>query len=206
MAGRYRLTRPNGRALTFDAVPRVTVTNANRVTEHPIEDGSPVVDHVQALPLEITLIGVVTETPLDWQSSRGGPGHVNEALAFFEAARQERLVLSGPRIPGGTVGDLVLVRWPYDLDSVRRVRPTISLRQVRTAVARTVRIDVSQPVNTEVTDPDTGATTGYDAKNGLADESDLGEQPTEQLEDDAQTEQDTSQLKSWVDWLYGEDG
>ncbi|MEL6348425.1 MAG: phage baseplate protein [Myxococcota bacterium] len=211
MATRYRLTRPNGQSLVFDAVARLSVSNTNRVTDHPTESGVSIADHVQALPLEITLAGIFTESPLDWQAqggglSGGGPGRVNTALTFFEDARFERLVLSGPRLPRGAVGDLVLVRWPYDLSSNRSVQPTVTLKQVRIALARQVRIDVSQPVNTERTDPETGATEGYDAKNELADEVDLGEQPTETVEDDAQAARDQSILSSWTDWLFGEGG
>ncbi|MEL6349398.1 MAG: phage baseplate protein [Myxococcota bacterium] len=194
MPERYRLTRPNGRVLTFDAVLRLTITHQNRVTDHPIESGSPVSDHIQALPLEITLLAVTTESPLDWQSAEGGPGHVNAALAFFEAARFETLVLSGPRLPRGQVGELALVRWPYDLTSKRGVRPTILLRQIKKATGRQVRIAVSQPVVTE----------DFDGANELADEVDLGEQPTETLPDDARAEQDQSILSSWTDWLFGE--
>jgi len=50
--------------LTFDAVTSEQYDLETQVTEHPIEKGSPLVDHVRPLPVRITLEGLVTDTPV----------------------------------------------------------------------------------------------------------------------------------------------
>lgn len=51
-------------AIVFDAtLTEVYTTNAN-VTQHPVEDGSNIVDHIQTQPIEVELVGVISNTPL----------------------------------------------------------------------------------------------------------------------------------------------
>ena len=202
MAQRFRLTRDDGRSWTFDGVIRVAVSPANRVTEHPVESGGAVADHIQRLPQNITISGIVTETPLAWQAllnSSGGSGasNISNFLAFLEAGRFGTWILTGPRL--GTVTDLALTRWPHDFTVRADIRPTIGLKQIRIAEAGSTYISVSDPVST--TDADGNE---QDYASEFADEVDTGEQPTKQLDkDDGYAEKNTSDLHDLVTYLGG---
>jgi hypothetical protein len=50
--------------LTFDAVLREVHTLNQEVTEHPVEQGAALVDHIRPLPLEIALEGVISNSPV----------------------------------------------------------------------------------------------------------------------------------------------
>ena len=179
----YRLTREDGRSFQLDGVGRIAVSPSNRITDHPIESGSSVADHVQPLPLDITVTAFATETPLSSQSSTGGQAHVDELLAFLEEGRQGLWIFTGDRI--GTVSDLALTRWPHDFGSTRGLILQLGFKQVRVATAQTVVISVeatSEPAE-------------------FADEVDTGEQATEELPDDAETEQDKSDLYTLLEGL-----
>lgn len=195
---RYRLTRADGRSLTFDGVASISFSTSNRVTDHPVENGATISDHIQPLPDEVTVVGLVSESPLSWQSARGGEAHVAAAIRFLQESRRELLTLSGPRI--GTLSNLALTRFPYEVTAMRGLSLQVGLRRVTVAEAGSVVISVSDPVNTESADG-----TGTDYANAFADEVDVGSQATTEVGDDeaAQVGEDTSILQGWVDALGG---
>lgn len=51
--------------LTIDATPRQTHTIKVLLPEHPVEEGANITDHIQALPVELVLDGVISDTPID---------------------------------------------------------------------------------------------------------------------------------------------
>lgn len=57
--------------LEFDAVLSETHETRAEVTEHTVEEGSPISDHKRAKPALITIEGLVTNTPLDVPPSSG---------------------------------------------------------------------------------------------------------------------------------------
>ena len=50
--------------IQIDATVQETHVTTAEVTENPVEDGASVVDHVQLRPVEITIEGVISDTPL----------------------------------------------------------------------------------------------------------------------------------------------
>lgn len=52
---------------TFDATMSESHTYSANVTSHPVENGTDITDHVQILPFELTLSGIVTNTPIQPQ-------------------------------------------------------------------------------------------------------------------------------------------
>jgi hypothetical protein len=60
-------------------------TTENEVTEHPVEEGSDIVDHVRARPFELTVEGIVSDTPF---------GELREQR-LREAGRLDLLDLAG---------------------------------------------------------------------------------------------------------------
>ena len=49
---------------TIDAALSVDSSLVNDVTEHPVEDGADVADHVRARPVNLTIEGIVSDTPI----------------------------------------------------------------------------------------------------------------------------------------------
>ncbi|MFU8802626.1 MAG: phage baseplate protein [Bradymonadaceae bacterium] len=136
------LTRPNGQTLTFDASPRQSHSPQVELTEHSVEDGVSISDHGQPKAREITITGVVSETPL---GGTGGPARVDEALRFLNEAGEgvERLELS-TRL--GTSTGWVLMSWPHDVTVVRGLVFELALRQIRVATSTTITLPREIPV------------------------------------------------------------
>lgn len=51
--------------ITVDATMQEVHTFSNEVTEHPVEQGANIADHIRRKPIEVRLSGIISETPLD---------------------------------------------------------------------------------------------------------------------------------------------
>jgi hypothetical protein len=61
------------------------------ITEHPVEEGVDIVDHISPRPVEITISGLVSDTPLEPLASQRGPNPSRDAfehLRDLHAARE----------------------------------------------------------------------------------------------------------------------
>ena len=52
--------------LILDATTSEVHRRTNRVTDHPVEEGASVSDHIQRMPEELELTGIVSDTPVIW--------------------------------------------------------------------------------------------------------------------------------------------
>ena len=96
MAGLAYLIPDNGEEIDFDLVISEAHTNASQVTDHPVEKGMNIADHVRAEPITLTLEVEVTNTPLDPLDPYGGdieltqldlphkPAPTNPVAKFFD--------------------------------------------------------------------------------------------------------------------------
>lgn len=159
------LERPGGERLTFDAWLSGSVDGAAIVSDHPIEDGAMVADHVQAEPLQITLTLAMSERPLGDDGGPYGEERVTAALRFLDEAGRagDPLIAVIPRV--GTLSDMVLARWPANFDNRRAIDLEIVLRQIEFAAVEFVRVPV------EAISPP--------ARAGHQEEVDMGKQATE---------------------------
>jgi hypothetical protein len=159
------LTRPNGQTLTFDASPRQSHDVQVNLTEHPIEDGSTISDHGQARPREMSITGIVSETPLT--GAVGGPVRIEDALRFLTEAGEgvERLTVT-TRL--GTSSGWVLMSWPHDVTVLRGLVFELRLRQIRIASATVITLprEVPAPRYADTAPPN----------------ADVGTQPTETVD------------------------
>lgn len=67
----------------------------SEITEHPVESGADVVDHVRPFPIEVEVVGIVSDTPIGLiEELRGVPGagssHAGDALAILLEIRENR--------------------------------------------------------------------------------------------------------------------
>lgn len=51
--------------LIMDVVINIVPTYTNEITDHPVEEGSDVTDHIRRKPIEITVRGEMSQTPLN---------------------------------------------------------------------------------------------------------------------------------------------
>lgn len=66
---------PNGTgapSIYFDIVESETHTNASELTAHPVEKGVDISDHVKHDPIEYSMVGWITNAPIEPQTNYGG--------------------------------------------------------------------------------------------------------------------------------------
>lgn len=74
----------------------------NLVTQHPIEDGSPVTDHIVNLPVTLDMEGRITDTPLSILASigSGATGLIGSDLGVDPAVLAAGTAVLGASLPG----------------------------------------------------------------------------------------------------------
>ena len=88
--------------ITVDAVLSERHTFTNLVTAHPVEDGSPVTDHIINLPIELQMEGRITDTPLSFLDSAvsGAMGLVGSDLGVDPVVLAAGSAVAGASLPG----------------------------------------------------------------------------------------------------------
>lgn len=151
-------------AIDFDATPRESYEGAAEVTEHAVERGASVSDHVRVQGGRVSLEAMVSNHPIDtpkfgmdgvtggigagaggstfqWSGAFDRVARVDAALAALVAAGQVVRVVTGLR----TIDDLVLERYKVEREAAtgNSLPVTLDLRQVR--IASSERVEVPDP-------------------------------------------------------------
>lgn len=176
------IIRDDGQTLTLDGTFREQWSQEQRATDHPIEDGSTVTDHLQPLPRSLTLDCSVTETPLGPVSGLTGAERVLAARDFLDGCRQQVLSVVTSRF--GTLENMALITWTYNITSARSLPLTLRFRELEFAETGSVQIPADAPTE--------------EASDGAPDATDSGTQSTTTVDDD-EAEEDKSILASLVD-------
>lgn len=66
----YRTSRAQIGTIRFDATLQETHQDSNDITDHPVEEGYNVADHVRQKPPVLTLSGVISNTPLSAEQTQ----------------------------------------------------------------------------------------------------------------------------------------
>lgn len=149
-------------ALVFDAVVTEHHQHASQVTDHPVEEGAPVTDHVRPLPDVLTMEIVVSNTPLEpidsrivesggvrWTTTafldapRGAPGAMVEAYQQLLGWRGRLMtVVTGLR----TYDSMVIADFsaPRDKTTGEALRATVVFRRVRVVKNKFTRTVVAK--------------------------------------------------------------
>lgn len=99
----------NLKQITFDASPGETHLWTATVTEHPVEKGVAITDHVRPGAFRISLDLVVTNTPLSL------PGSQDDS--FTDGVTRS----SGQQQLGGALGTATVYQWSAQFDRVRKI-------------------------------------------------------------------------------------
>lgn len=206
-----------GIELRFASVVSYTTTRNNRVSQHPVEQGVDISDHVQELPMILSAEIQITESP--WSNgdaaNLSGPALITRILSVLQSMQRKRLQVVTHRL--GVLPDMVITKLPTPIDKIRMVKITMELQQVRIATATLVDVPASSVVTS---DPGSTATTADQslaeqvaqdaqaAASGLPSEVDAGQQPTTDMgatttsaTTTATVESDTSAAYDMASWL-----
>lgn len=174
--------------LELDAAVSEGATFGAQVSDHPVEVGSNIVDHIRPLPVEVRLDGVVTDTPVSAVQMRRAaallnvgtddapsalPGRADAALAFLIELRTfPRLVtvVTSRRVYENMALTSLVV--PTDRATGEALRFSAAFRQVVTVELRRVQI----------------ATPPRPARSTLKKNKDGGTQPTKTTPPETQDE------------------
>jgi hypothetical protein len=138
-------------ALELDASLTETHDVENEVTEHPVEAGYVITDHVRRKPQRVTIEGIVSNTPVISKAVRfatGGDsvedGRAESAyatlMAIFDSAKVISIITGLKQYDNMVVESL---RFPRDKNTGSTLRFTACCKEIRVAASQTVK--VTQP-------------------------------------------------------------
>lgn len=147
-------------ALVFDALVGLTVNGQSVVTEHPVELGSEMADHVQPGGDVLIFRGVVSGT----QMLPKAPAPVEMAVAWFERNRKSLVVATTPK---GIFNNCLIQSVNYD-EEPGRVTFSVVLKQVRLVSPVAVSIPPRLPAPDVADGASTAANAGAQATTAVA--------------------------------------
>lgn len=139
-------------AITLDASIKETHKSTVEITEHPVEDGAVISDHARTKPAEITIEGMISNTPVTRdQETRiienagvqiettsvqdailGAPGYAEQIFAQLETLRDtHKLMDVTTGVKSYTNMGIVSLEIPRDAKSGDAIFFSISLKEVR---------------------------------------------------------------------------
>ena len=142
----YRATPVSMGAIELDASLSETHSSEVEVTEHPVETGSNVAEHIRPKAQTLRVEGIITDGPLASMPIVDGKptpiaGRAKDALARLRQMKDSGEVVTV--VTGlDTYRDLVItgVEVPRDTKSLDAVRLTVSFKQVRQVQTQSVTL------------------------------------------------------------------
>ena len=131
------------REIPIDLVSSESHLLENQITEHPVETGVDITDHIRALPLKLVLSGLFSDTAISLldRVERGiaGEPHTIRAVQFFEELREKGyLVDIENRLKSYTGMAVESVTFNRGSNSGKSVAMQVSFKQVRFADSETL--------------------------------------------------------------------
>lgn len=188
------VVRDDGQFWAFDLASRIARSPSARVTDHPVESGTSISDHVVREPDRLTVAATVTRSPMEGRTYGQPTGREREAaaVAFLGSCWGQMLTLD---FPGEKIEGYVLAGFAHERGAYGATKFSLEFREIVVVDSQTVDIPLSQAA------PDTSA--------GLASEVDAGEQGTITPDTGTTgggTTSETAQSSSWLyQIVYGEE-
>jgi len=121
-------------SVTVDALVSGSTQLDNDVTEHPVEDGAPISDHVRARPLTMTLECLVSNTPLGAKGAdlaRGVDAYQAIRKLYDDGTIVTVEVPMAGRITQARSMVVAGISIPFAVAHLNALRFTVSLKRVR---------------------------------------------------------------------------
>jgi len=175
------VTREDGQSWSFDAATSYTRGPRARTTDHPVESGTSITDHVIREPDRHAATATVTRSPLGGREYGQPTGREREqaAVSFLEGCWDQMLTITWP---DEEIENYVLVSMAHERGKFGATKFSLEFREIVVVEAQTVTIPVTQAAES--------------AADGLASEVDGGEQSGDDP-DTTEAEEDLSES-----WLY----
>jgi hypothetical protein len=173
-------------AIECDVLIEQEITLSSDVTEHPVEDGFPVHDHVIRKPLKLAMTIAISNMPVTWYDRFGSNSQdrMGDAVSKLEGiykagdpitvVTQEKvydnMVMTDCRIPKNRENGKVL-KVPLEFTQIRKV-------QVKTAEIPAEYVDALTKGKAGETNQDAGTATTQDISANSTDSSSSGSQST----------------------------
>ncbi len=137
--------------IVLDAVISSEITHSITITEHPIEDGGLIADHVRSAPVQVTITGLVTNSPVvmlgyavlpSFDATRRQTAY--EALRALEQMREAVQIETELRVfPDMVMSDLRVPRNRQNFDALEF---TATFRHVQKVGLQTVALKDEEQV------------------------------------------------------------
>lgn len=133
-------------ALELDAMLVSEHVVENEITQHPVEVGADVTDHVRPKPDRLTIEGIVSATPVQFGgNARVGLGYDDNRVAdayqtLLTLRASAKLVSVVTRRASFDSYVIESIRFAEDAKSSRMLRFVAQLREIRTVESQTVQI------------------------------------------------------------------
>lgn len=198
------IVREDGRFWTFDGAPSLKLSRTQRVTEHPIEDGSTVTDHLVRQPDRERIPAVVTAHPRETYGHPTGTSRLRGARIFVEGCLGQRLTISHPNI--GVLTNRVLAGFSETHTQATKLVFELDIKQIIIATAESVDIPADAPASgasEEMPDERDWAERAKEEMEEVSDDAPADPDDTSSTDTDASTpeEQDKSAAaEAWDAW------
>lgn len=134
----YRREEGNIGILSIDATESEGHGGELQVTDHEVESGADVSDHLRMRPRTLRIAGIVTALPTGQQPNRMRPYNAWDALRHIQESRQ--LVTVNTTLELYDSLALVSVEAPRDRTTGDALRFTLTFREVRQVASETVTL------------------------------------------------------------------
>lgn len=163
-------------------------------TDHPIETGAKITDHVILSPERLTLQGFVTDTPVGGGFLASLPGRTQAAFTVLDLAwrlRQPVVVITGRK----TYTNMIITRLSLPRSDPASMSFTMDLQHIKVVSTADAELPEEEASGTPTTDPENvaGGSDG-DTASLTSPEQDLGRQPVEEPAEASRVERETQSV------------
>lgn len=167
------IRRTNGQVIVFDTAENVIRDFPSSVTDHPIETGASITDHIVSDPRQVQVAGVISDAAFRQREDDSfllGPGRSKQVLDALTAIRDNREIFI-LETSDELFEDMVLTefRIPRDSNTGTAARVQFTAQQIDTVQRRFVLV----PINI-----------AEDFQDAAADEVSTGKQATPEVDPD----------------------
>lgn len=133
--------------LEFDATPVITHVDAANVTEHAVEEGANISDHIRKLPAELRLEAVVTDSPIVFARSISEPADRPQVayeilLDILDAKQLIQVITSKRSYDNMALRSVGMTRTASDGDGLRFA---LAFRELRIVESETTDAVATKP-------------------------------------------------------------
>ncbi|MCP4601783.1 MAG: hypothetical protein GY847_14925 [Proteobacteria bacterium] len=145
-------------AVQFDAMVSENHTMSAEVTEHPVEEGSDIADHIRIGPREIEIVGVISNTPVVLLSSVKAESpiegdtervvdRVNAAHKRIKKTMEEGLLVQVVTSLETYPDDMAIISYGVtrDADKGNILEANLVLRQIQISYNEVVEVAIAEP-------------------------------------------------------------